>query len=89
MSITYASALRRVATGIFTGPFSAQLWGGFPAAISEVTRPIGLFVVMLFIIATYPVSVFLVAWLAHYSERKSELANKSAHEEWMREMSES
>jgi len=38
-------------------------------------------------IATYPVSIFLLAWLAVYSDAKLAEANREADEEWFKGMS--
>jgi len=83
----YRAALRRAATGIFTGPWETGFWPDLWRALDDAGWHLFVLVTWLLSIATYPVSIFLLAWLAVYSDAKLAEANREADEEWFKGMS--
>jgi len=83
---TYGSALREAAVGIFTGPWKTGFWSDLWRALTETGWQLFVLLMWLISVATYPVSVFLIAWLAVYSDAKSAEAHRKADEEWFKGM---
>ncbi|WP_157642459.1 hypothetical protein [Burkholderia ubonensis] len=67
----YGTYLRRAAVGIPRAPVSDDVWDGFIDAVREVGGTLLAFALSLVILATYPVSVFVLALIACEIDRNA------------------
>ena len=79
----YLHYLHAAAIGIPTAPFSSFLWVGVGEALRELADTLATLIACLVTLATYPVSVFVIAAYACERDRREEVR----HAEWLKEMS--
>jgi hypothetical protein len=80
----YLQELKSVAKEMPLGPFRNGYLDDLSDALLELGRLLTMFLFWTLCMATYPVSVFVIAGLSLYSNTLSERAQKKADEEWMR-----
>lgn len=79
----YLHYLRAAAIGIPSAPFSSFLWSGVGAAFRELADTLATLIACLVTLATYPVSVFVIAAYAVERDRRAEVKRAK----WLKEMS--
>lgn len=78
----YRIYLRRAARGIPTALFDSFLWSGVGDALWELLRTTLAVAIILLMIATYPVSVFIVALIGCEHDRR----DSARRQKWINEM---
>lgn len=78
----YRVYLKRTAIGIPVAIFNRDLWDGFGSALLELLGTLWMIFMIVIILATYPVSMFVLAWVARHGDLQNEKARRQ-NSEWM------